>query len=72
MAQVQNNNKDNALKADLPDAATHAIIEALSSHEKLATRLLSDVGAKGVFMGMLYEMLKQETSIIQDNKKNKD
>lgn len=62
MAQVRNNTKDNALKADLPEAAIDAIIEALASHKDLATRLLSDDDAKSVFMGMLYEMLKRDNS----------
>jgi len=59
MAQVRNNTKEQALKADLPDAAIEAIVEAMGSHEKMATRLLSDEGARGIFLGLLYEMLKQ-------------
>jgi type I restriction enzyme R subunit len=59
MAQVQNNTKEQALKADLPDAAIEAIVEAMTSHENMATRLLSDEGARGIFLGLLYEMLKR-------------
>ncbi|MEW8329754.1 MAG: hypothetical protein AB2692_02355 [Candidatus Thiodiazotropha sp.] len=59
MAQVLNNTKEQALKADLPDAAIEAIVEAMTSHEKMATRLLSDEGARGIFLGLLYEMLKR-------------
>ena len=59
MAQVENNAREQALKADLPDAATNAIVEAMGSHEKMATRLLSDEGARDIFLGLLYEMLKQ-------------
>ena len=57
MAQVENNTREQALKADLPDAATDAIVEAMGSHEKMATRLLSDEGAREIFLGLLYEML---------------
>ena len=59
MAQVKNNTREQALKADLPDAATDAIVEAMGSLEKMATRLLSDDGAREIFLGLLYEILKQ-------------
>ena len=59
MAQVENNTREQALKADLPDAATDAIVEVMGSHEKMATRLLSDEGARDIFLGLLYEMLKR-------------
>lgn len=49
MAQVQNNSKKQALKADLPDAAIEATVEAKTSHEKMATRLLSDEGQEEFF-----------------------
>ena len=38
---------------------TDAIVEAMGSHEKMATRLLSDEGARDIFLGLLYEMLKK-------------
>ena len=59
MAQVESNTREQALKADLPDAATDAIVEVMGSHEKMATRLLSDEGARDIFLGLLYEMLKR-------------
>jgi type I restriction enzyme R subunit len=59
MAQVTNNTREQALKADLPQAATNAIAEALESHNSMATRLLSDDGARELFFGLLYEMLKR-------------
>lgn len=59
MAQVQNNTREQALKADLPEAATDAIVEAMASHGKMATRLLSDEGARDIFLGLLYEILKR-------------
>jgi type I restriction enzyme R subunit len=70
MAQVQNNTREQALKADLPDAATDAIVEAMGSHEKMATRLLSDEGARDIFLGLLYEMLKRPDapSLLSDRK----
>jgi len=57
MAQVQNNSREQALKADLPEAADDAIIEALASHKSIAERLLSDTAAKSLFYGLLYEIL---------------
>jgi len=62
MAQVQNNTREQALKADLPDAATDAIVEALSSHKSIAERLLSDAGAQSLFYGLLYDILKKADS----------
>jgi len=59
MAQVENNAREQALKADLPDAATDAIVEAMGSHQKMATRLLSDEGARDIFLGLIYELLKK-------------
>lgn len=59
MAQVNNNTGEQALKADLPDAATDAIVEAMGSHEKMATRLLSDEAARDLSLGLLYEILKR-------------
>jgi type I restriction enzyme R subunit len=41
------------------DAATDAIVEPMGSHEKMATRLLSDEAAREIFLGLLYEMLKR-------------
>lgn len=58
MAQVRNNSRDQALKADLPDAATDAIVAALESHEKMATRLLKDQPAMETFLGLLYDLLR--------------
>ena len=59
MAQVQNNPKEQALKADLPDAATEAIIEAMTSHGDMANRLLSEPQAMTTFVGLLYDLLKK-------------
>jgi type I restriction enzyme R subunit len=58
MAQVQNNPEEQALKADLPDAATEAIIEAMASHGTMANRLLSEPQAMNTFVGLLYDLLR--------------
>lgn len=68
MDQVQNNSRDQALKADLPQAANDAIVEALSSHNEMATRLLSDQQTRDVFVTLLYEILKGGHSAIQGGK----
>lgn len=60
MAQVENNTKDQAMKANLPAAAVQAIFDAMSTHQTLATRLLSDEGARKVFVDVVYEMLRRD------------
>jgi type I restriction enzyme R subunit len=62
MAQVQNNPKEQAMKGDLPDAATEAIIEAMTSHSDMTTRLLSDTQTMTAFVGLLYDLLNKAES----------
>jgi type I restriction enzyme R subunit len=61
MAQVQNNDKAQAMKANLPAAAVQAIVEAMNTHSTLATKLLSDEVTRGVFLDVVYELLKRES-----------
>jgi type I restriction enzyme R subunit len=60
MAQVQNNPKDQAMKANLPNAAVQAIVGAMETHQTLATRLLRDERARDLFIDVLYELLKRD------------
>lgn len=62
MAQVQNNSRDQAMKANLPAAAVAAIVEAMSTHQSMATKLLSDEVTRDMFFGVVYEMLKKDMS----------
>ncbi len=62
MAQVRNNPKEQAMRADLPGAATKAIVEAMSSHSVLSKRLLSDETTRDVFLSVIYEMLKKDVA----------
>jgi type I restriction enzyme R subunit len=67
MAQVQNNPKEQAMKGDLPDAATDAIIAAMTSHGEMTNRLLADAQAMERFVGLLYDMLtKADTARLLD------
>jgi type I restriction enzyme R subunit len=59
MAQVQNNDKEQAMKANLPAAAVQAIYGAMETHKALATKLLSDGATRGVFVDVVYELLKR-------------
>lgn len=59
MAQVQNNPREQALKGDLPEAASAAIIDATTSHTDMTTRLLSDTQTMEAFVGMLYDLLSK-------------
>lgn len=45
------------MKGDLPDAAADAIIEAMTSHTDMTTRLLSDPQTMSTFVGLLYDLL---------------
>lgn len=62
MAQVQNNSKEQAMKANLPSAAITAIVGAMNSHQSMATQLLSDEVTRELFLGVVYAMLKQDVS----------
>ena len=62
MAQVQNNSKEQAMKANLPKEVIAAIGSALTSHHKIATRLLSNEESRSVFLDVVYEMLKHDHS----------
>ncbi|EIW17358.1 MULTISPECIES: type I restriction endonuclease subunit R [Pelosinus] len=62
MAQVQNNPRDQAMKANLPQATIQAISNAFATHRDIATRLLSDEESRTLFLNIVYEMLKQDQS----------
>ncbi len=62
MDQVRNNPMDQALKADLPSAATRAIVEAMGTHQRLAKRLLSDEVSRDLFLRVIYEMLSKDVA----------
>lgn len=63
MAQVQNNSKEQAMKADLRTKAVSAIVGALNTHKSIADRLLSnDEVTRDLFLEVVYEMLKNDIS----------
>ncbi len=60
MAQIQKNTKDQGMKGNLPGAEQAAVVRAMSSHNTLATLLLSkDRQALPIFEGGIYEILKR-------------
>ncbi|MFU7557022.1 hypothetical protein, partial [Pseudomonas paraeruginosa] len=63
MAQVQNNPMEQAMKADLPIKAIQAIAGAMSSHQAMATKLLSDEATRDVFLTVVYELLKKDAGV---------
>ncbi|SUB22733.1 type I site-specific deoxyribonuclease [Pasteurella bettyae] len=64
MAQIENNPEEIALQGKLPEATTKAIIQALSSHEKLATLLLQkDKQSLNTVLMVLYRLLKNGDSL---------
>ncbi|MDW3688460.1 hypothetical protein RA280_43415 [Cupriavidus sp. CV2] len=62
MAQVQNNSKEQAMKANLPQAAIQAIVGAMTTHQTMATKLLSDEATRDVFLTVVYELLKKDSA----------
>jgi len=59
MAQIEKNTKDQAMKGNLPGAVQAAVVRAISSHNALATLLLSkDRQALPILEGIIYEVLK--------------
>lgn len=62
MAQVQNNSRDQAMKANLPAATVATIVAAMNTHQSLATKLLSDEVTRDLFLAVVYEMLKKDVS----------
>lgn len=61
MAQVENNSKEQAMKANLPQAAVQIIVGAMQSHQIMATKLLSDESTRSVFLDVVYELLKKDS-----------
>ena len=59
MAQVENNTKEQAMKANLPQAAAQIIVHAMQSHQASATKLLSDETSRGLFLDVVYDLLKK-------------
>jgi len=64
MAQVQNNPMEQAMKADLPIQAIKAIAGAMTSHQAMATKLLSDEATRDVFLTVVYELLKKDAGAV--------
>lgn len=62
MAQVKNNNLEQAMKADLPVRAIQAIAGAMGSNSSMATKLLSDETTREVFLTVVYELLKRDAA----------
>jgi type I restriction enzyme R subunit len=60
MAQVKNNPKAQAMKANLPPAAVQAIVAAMGSHRALATKLLSDESTRDAFLDVVYALLTKD------------
>ena len=60
MAQIKNNSREQAMKANLPTAAIQAIVDAMKTHQSLATTLLSDEHKRTMFVNVVYELLAQD------------
>lgn len=43
----------------MPGAAVQKIVGAMATHKELANKLLSDEATRGVFLDVVYELLKQ-------------
>lgn len=60
MAQIENNTKEETMKAKLPQATVQIIVQAMQSHQALATKLLSDETSRGIFLDVVYDLLKKD------------
>lgn len=63
MAQVENNPREQAMKASLPGATIKAIVEAMTTHQELATQLLKEESTRGLFIDVVYELLKKNIGL---------
>jgi type I restriction enzyme R subunit len=64
MAQIKNNPKEIAMQGNLPRAARSAIMQALSSHQKLSSLLLRDSDqALDSVIYILYQLLRSGETI---------
>lgn len=64
MAQVENNNREQALKGNLPGAVQQGVVRALSSHQMLATQVLkADRQAMSALTDLIYELIRDRRMI---------
>jgi len=64
VAQVGSNTREQAMKGNLPGAVQHAVVRALSSHEKLATQVLkADRHGMAALVDVIYELLRDGKNI---------
>ena len=64
MAQVENNNREEALKGNLPGAVQQGVVRALTSHQRLATQVLkADRQSMAALTDLVYELIRQKRSI---------
>jgi len=64
MAQVENNNREQALKGNLPGAVQQGVVRALTSHQKLATQVLkADRQAMSALTDLIYELIRDRRMI---------
>lgn len=61
MAQLENNSKEQAMKANLPQAVVQYIVQAMNSHQSMATKLLSDETSRGIFIDVVYDIIKRDS-----------
>ncbi|WP_293002431.1 DEAD/DEAH box helicase family protein [Nevskia sp.] len=68
MAQVENNNREQALKGNLPGAVQQGVVRALTSHQKLATQVLkADRQAMSALTDLIYELIRDRRMIDLDD-----
>lgn len=59
MAQVETNEKDQALKGNLPGAVMNAVVRAMTSHGEIAELLLKDPQTMQAYTAFLFDLLKE-------------
>jgi len=60
MAQVQSNDREQAMKADLPKAIAQAVVAAMGTRQAMSTKYLSDQFTLQTVNQIVYELLKND------------
>ena len=63
-AQVSSNNREQAMRGNLPGAVQRGVVRARSSHQKLAEQVLSaDRSGLAALTDLIYDLIRERRSI---------
>lgn len=61
--QINKNTKEQTMNGDLPKVVTQSVIQAMTSHTAIANVLLKDKQVMGEFVGIVYDLVKNGSSL---------